>query len=124
MIKSRAMWVGLLLTVCAQERIAKLRSMEENSDGLAAEYPGDKGLERDGHVLFAENFESGSIGEIGKRWGNIHDPQNMDLSADVSRDSAGKRSLHIVGGVAKGEDGAATGRFRDGGHLYTHFKGA
>jgi predicted amidohydrolase len=113
-------WIDLV----SQERVAKLLSLEENSNELAAKYPGDKGFERDGHLLFAENFESGSIEEIGKRWGNIRDPKKMDLSADVSPDSAGKRSLHIVGGMVKTKEGAATGGFRSGGHLYTHFKGA
>src|SRR5207245_311828 len=81
------------------------------ADGLATLYPGDEGLERDSRVLFVENFETGSIPQIGKRWGDIRDPENMELSADISSDSRGKRSLHIRGG------GSLDG-FKSGGHLY------
>ena len=85
------------------------------AEGLAVLYPGDEGLERDPRVLFVENFETGSIPRIGKRWGDIRDPENMELSADVSANSRGKRSLHIRGG------GSPDG-FKSGGHLYTHVR--
>src|SRR5438552_13891069 len=54
------------------------------ADGLATLYPGDQGLERDPRVLFVENFETGTIPQIGKRWGEVRSPEDMELSADVS----------------------------------------
>ena len=79
--------------------------------GIAAKYPGDAGIERDPRVLFAENFESGSIEELGKRWGEISnkDGKVMAFSSDVLHASAGKRSLQMT--ATLGEN--------TGGHLYT-----
>lgn len=79
--------------------------------GLATKYQGDRGIERDPAVLFAENFETGSIEEIGKRWGDLSnkDGKVMAFSDDVPPGSAGKRSLHIT--ATLGEN--------NGGHLYT-----
>jgi len=75
--------------------------------GIAAQYPGDEGIEKDPRVLFVEDFESGDLKEIGARWGEISHAENMDLSADVPADSPGVRSVHIA----------------KNGHLYTHTKG-
>jgi len=81
--------------------------------GLAAKYPRDKGIAQDPHVLFAENFEAGSIQEIGRRWGEMSnkDGKAMAFSRDVPPSSAGKRSLQVT----------ATLNENTGGHLYTRF---
>jgi predicted amidohydrolase len=90
------------------ERLAKLPKPRL---GLAARYPGDRGIEADPHVLFAENFETGSIDEIGKRWGEISNKERkvMALSQDVPQNSSGRRSLEMT--ATLGEN--------TGGHLYT-----
>jgi hypothetical protein len=75
--------------------------------GIASQYPGDEGIEKDPRVLFVEDFETGGVKEIGGRWGEVSQAQNMDLSEDVAPGSPGKRSLHIA----------------KNGHLYTHTKG-
>jgi len=75
--------------------------------GIASGYPGDAGIEKDPRVLFSENFESGDVDAIAKRWGNCGHPENLALTDDVPPGSAGKRSMRI--------------RF---GHLYTHYRGA
>ena len=75
--------------------------------GLAAQYPGDEGLEKDPRVLFLEDFETGDLREIGARWGEISRAENMDLSSDLAAGSPGLKSLHIA----------------KNGHLYTHTKG-
>jgi hypothetical protein len=75
--------------------------------GIAAQYPGDEGIEKDPRVLFVEDFESGELKEIGSRWGEISHAENMDLSEDAPPGSPGRRSLHIA----------------KNGHLYTHTKG-
>ncbi len=94
---------------------------EENSDqnrpdvlsegsGLAAKYPGDVGIARDPSVLFAEGFETGSLEQISRRWGEISNKQGkvMALSPQVSSASGGKRSLQMT--ATLGEN--------TGGHLY------
>lgn len=77
-------------------------------EGLASLYPGDEGIERDPRVLFVDDFETGTVEEIGTRWGNLTNGENMDLSGDIHRNSPGNASLHIS----------------KNGHLYTHTKGA
>jgi hypothetical protein len=75
--------------------------------GLASLYPGDEGIERDPRVIFVDDFETGNVEEIGARWGNITQKENIDLTADVSGNSPGNRSIHIA----------------RNGHLFTHTKG-
>lgn len=75
--------------------------------GIASQYPGDEGIEKDPRVLFVEDFETGDLQEIGARWGEISRAENMDLSADLAPGSPGRRSLHVA----------------KNGHLYTHTRG-
>jgi len=75
--------------------------------GLAALYPGDEGIERDPRVLFVDDFETGTVTQIGERWGSIRKQENIALSDDIHAASPGLRSLHI----------------RDNGHLFTHTVG-
>jgi len=81
--------------------------------GLAAKYPGDVGIERDPAVLLAENFESGTLEELGQRWSDVsnRDGKVLAFSDDVPPDSAGKRSLEMT--ATLGEN--------TGGHLYRSF---
>jgi predicted amidohydrolase len=102
----------------SEQRLAQLGARSESAaaqaEGIAAKYAGDKGIERDPHVLFAENFESGTIEEIGKRWGEMSNKAHkvMELSSDVPSASRGKRSLQMT----------ATLKENTGGHLYTRLK--
>ncbi len=75
--------------------------------GLALLYPGDEGIERDPRVIFVDDFETGSVDQIGARWGSISKKENIDLADDVHAGSPGNRSIHIA----------------RNGHLFTHTKG-
>ena len=75
--------------------------------GLAAKYRGDEGIEKDGRVLYVEDFETGDIADIGARWDQADKAQNMDLSTDIPANSPGRKSLHIA----------------KNGHLFTHTRG-
>jgi hypothetical protein len=79
-------------------------------DGLAARHPGDRDLERDAAVLFSENFESGSLSDLTRRWSEVSNKDGAVLafSEDVPAASAGKRSLQMT----------ATLGTNTGGHLY------
>src|SRR5262249_17442996 len=117
----------------SQERLAKLGTNDDRSGGreeadsttqkhapprylggytnsLAAKYPGDAGIERDPHVLFAENFETGDIEELSKRWTQVSnkDSKVVTFSSNVPPASPGKRSLQMT--ATLGEN--------TGGHLY------
>lgn len=83
--------------------------------GIAAKYPGDVGIEHDPAVVFAENFETGSIADIGKRWDEVSnkDGKVLAVSSDVPGSSRGKHSLQMTGTLGE----------NSGGHLYTRFRG-
>lgn len=80
------------------------------SPGLASKYPADTGLERDPRVLFAENFETGTLAEVAKRWSEMSnkDGKVMAFADDQPPGSAGRRSLQVT--ATLGEN--------TGGHLY------
>jgi len=84
--------VGLLAPVlCAQEARA----------GLAAKYPGDKGLEQDPAVVLVEDFEAPSLRAVTRRWEDVKTPEAMSLDNDVPPGSTGRKSLrftHVGGG--------------------------
>ena len=114
-IKMRHFWL-LSQVVAFISIIATLPALVENQRlpqgfGLSAKYPGDVGIERDPSVLFAEDFEHGTIADIAKRWGNMSnkDGKVMSFSDDVPSNSSGKRSLQMT--ATLGEN--------TGGHLYT-----
>lgn len=77
-------------------------------DGLAAKYPGDRGIENDPDVIFVENFEENSMANVASRWSDISNIGGMSLVADVPAVSLGSRSIQMtsIGGV------------NDGGHLF------
>ena len=78
--------------------------------GLAARHLGDRGLTGDPAVLLAEDFESGAISDLGKRWTEVNNRDGKPLSfvEDAAPGSAGKRSLEIT----------ATFGHDSGGHLF------
>ena len=69
--------------------------------GLAAKYPGDKGIEKDPDVVFVEDFEAASTEDVYKRWDSVKAKSIISLSKDVPAGSAGKHSLLMsyVGGM-------------------------
>jgi hypothetical protein len=78
--------------------------------GLSAKYPGDIGIGSDASVLFAEDFETGGLDDIIKRWSEASnkDGRVIAFSADTPSDSAGKRSLQLTAAINE----------NTGGHLY------
>jgi len=105
----------LLTTVLSGILLNCLAFAEEQSKKeIAAKYVHDVGIERDASVIFAENFETGSLAEIAKRWGyaNNKDGKVQSFSDDVPPGSAGCRSLQMTGTLGE----------NSGGDLYTVFK--
>ncbi len=101
---------GLLVVSVAVGQITPRARRLPEGFGLAAKYPGDRGIGRDPHVLFAEDFETGSLTDLGRRWSDVSnkDGKVLAFSADVPAGSAGKRSLQMT--ATLGEN--------TGGHLY------
>ncbi len=103
-------WVGRTLLAVVGVLIASgpaVSGPEPDGEGLARHYPGDEGIEGDSRVLFVDDFETGSVTDIGARWGSLSKPGNISLSEDIHKTSPGKRSIHI----------------KDNGHLFTHTVG-
>ena len=63
------------------------------SEGIAAKYPGDAGIDRDPRVVFVEDFEQDSIDALWKRWETVSDRPGQSFSEDVPPGSKGKHSL-------------------------------
>src|SRR5262249_635628 len=76
--------------------------------GIAAQYAGDEGIERDPRVVFAENFEEPTLEALSLHWQSVKNVENMSFSKDAPPGSRGKHSLQLTHVGAKG----------DGGHLY------
>ena len=97
-----------LYAFCVKKATLETRQTAQAGSGLASKYARDKGIENDADVVFAENFEEGSLDAVKSRWENVTNIEIMSLSKDVSQASAGKRSLLM----------SHTGGKDSGGHLY------
>ena len=101
-IAALAAWLGLAVAgACAAQE----------TEGLAAKYPGDAGIEKDERVLLYENFEAAALDK--NRWTDISNKAGaLSFSDDVPAASAGKKSLLVTATL-----GANTG-----GHLFRRFE--
>lgn len=72
--------------------------------GIANKYIGDKGIENDPDVIFAENFEAGTVTDIVTHWTDSQNTAGMSLVSDVPSGSSGTRSLQMtsIGGTNTG----------------------
>jgi len=101
---SQAAALLVLVLACAHG----LSLGSDGDGGLAAKYVGDRGIEKDPAVVFAESFEVDSLDAVWKRWESVENRGIMSLSPEVPAGSDGTRSLLLshVGGQSTG------------GHLY------
>jgi hypothetical protein len=90
--------LAAVTTAQAAHRESGSFHLQEGS-GLAARYPGDRGIEKDPTVLFAENFERGDL----RAWGETKGPVTITANAP----HAGARCVEIP--MHRGKD--------TGGHL-------
>ena len=90
------------------QRTQKAKVGSVTKKGLASKYIADEGVENDPDVVFAENFEEGSLDAVKSRWESVKDIEIMSLSTDVPPGSVGKHSLLMTHIGGKGT----------GGHLY------
>ena len=82
--------------------------------GIAAQYPGDVGIEKHPSVVFAEDFEQSDLESIGKRWETVRHRQIMSLSEQVPPASSGKQSLLMSQAAEKGNGADLYRRLGDG----------
>lgn len=51
--------------------------LPEGRNGLAAKYPGDRGIDKDPNVIFVERFDEKSLDAVFERWGSIQSKEIM-----------------------------------------------
>ena len=95
--------VLLALAVAALGGATETR-LQEGATGIAAKFPGDRGIEKHPDVIFVEHFEEGSPEAVFKRWDSVKAKPILSLSRDVPAGSGGKASLLMahVGGQGTG----------------------
>lgn len=72
---------------------------EEIEEGfLSEEYPGDVGMENDSAVIWIENFEETSIGEMLSRYEDYKNPDGMYFDNSTLALSSGSHSLAMIAG--------------------------
>lgn len=106
-------WSALIGFSIPQVAPAGDQSPVATGRGLAVEYPGDRNIAKDNRVLFAEDFEAGTLEEIARRWGEMSNKDGKPIAVveEGPPGSPGKRALRITANLAK----------NTGGHLYTRF---
>ncbi len=79
-------------------------SLPEGDKGIAAKYPGDKGIEEDPSIIFVEKFDEDSLEAVFERWDNNGGKEIMSLAADAPESSADGTSLLLthIGGEGNG----------------------
>jgi hypothetical protein len=111
------------LAGCAEATPADLGPLTQEGDrcGIAAAYPGDRGIASHPSVLFHEDFEHGSAALLGQRYTSVRNPGNLTFVQDVPPESAGTLALRMrsVGGE---DTGAHLFRNLPGGHDRLHLR--
>jgi hypothetical protein len=125
-----ALWVGAFLTVLAAvpalgaeagwKTNSAAKSELPSGPGIAAPYPGDTGLKADGRVIFANNFESGNIGDS---WDETGNKNGRVLAFAVPDESSrlGKRCLRVEAHLAADTGGGLTRWFEPSSTLFIRF---
>lgn len=82
---------------------------------LSAKYPGDVGIAGDPSVVWAENFEEGSIAKFTARYDDFKNAAGMALDSDVPAKSSGMKSLRLT---SSGDGANATDFYKNLGAGY------
>lgn len=75
--------------------------------GLAAKYPGDRGLGKDPAVIFAESFEDGDKAALLKRWDEPNDKDGKPLElVEGGPEGGGKKCLQVTATLGQDTGGS------------------
>jgi len=67
------------------------------ADGIAAKYPGDKGIESDPDVVFADDFESyQDASDLWNRWDNTFQQDQTRMATESGNFYAGKQAVEFT----------------------------
>ena len=112
--------IGLLLIGSAAVLFLRMPKPATVTDGIAARFPGDVGIETDPDVFFVERFDEGTIASLAARYEDVLNQGDLSFVADVPPGSGASSSLLMtaVGGARSGahlyKNLAADGRAQDG----------
>ena len=101
----------LIVAVRAQAPQKMTVTVDEIGKGIAAQYPGDKGIEKHKSVVFTENFEAESIADVVKNWSWSRGDKDYRLSLDDlsgPEGSPGNKCLKMTIWREKGEPNAGS----------------
>lgn len=113
-MKTTKTFALLIVAVLASPQAVMSQPPGSESVSIASRYPGDKGIETDDRVLFAEDFEAGDVESIGRRWELVRNPEVMSLSDDVPTGSSGKQALLMTQRAESGTGGDLYRRLGEG----------
>jgi hypothetical protein len=88
--------------------------------GLAAQYPGDTGLQTNSQVIFADNFESGNIGDGWDETGNKNG-KVLEFAASDEDAGLGKRCLRVEAHLGRDTGGGLTKWFEPSDTVFVRF---
>ena len=116
--------IGVIGTAFANDpanlpNVAAKKALPSGS-GLAAAFPGDTGLRGNADVIFAEDFESGVIGDGWDETGNP-DGKVLQLVAPEGDAGLGKRCLRVEAHLGKDTGGGLTKWFAPADPLFIRF---
>ena len=74
-----------------------MRTDLPEGDGIAAEHPGDVGIEEDPTVIFADGFEDcSSAADLRRTWGVLFHIDNMCVTEDPANVHGGRKALQFT----------------------------
>ncbi len=92
----------------ADSSTEKHEKLPEGNAGIAAKYPGDKGINQAPGVLFADDFEQcSSVADLRKKWDVLTNAANLGITEDESNKYGGGKSLLMT--IPKQDVPLATG---------------
>jgi hypothetical protein len=68
-------------------------ALPEGDQGIAARYPGDRGIENDPAVLFHDDFESG---DLHRKWDNTFQKADIRIASEPENVHGGKAALEFT----------------------------
>lgn len=103
----------------ARENFAAQQELP-SGQGLAAKFPGDADLRTDSHVIFADNFETGALGEgwdeVGNKGGKVLSLVNPEAGTEL-----GRRALRVEAHLGQDTGGGLTRWFEPADSVFIRF---
>lgn len=75
---------------------SQVEKLVEGNNGIASKYPGDKNIEQDPNVIFADDFENSStVDDLLKKWEVLINKEHISIQEGVGNITGGSKSLQL-----------------------------